>query len=231
VTCVTCSASASISASTGYEHHEQHATPSHGRRSCVEPRTCAPRSSAATVITRGSVPRDELVTLPRSVYSPEERERGLTTLILAGSSVKASELTGIPDPRSRTGSASTARDTSSYKTSSSRASSRRSPPKPRTSCSDRDREAQDPRPILRRTDRRTRARKDKAATSRNLAPAALYIDKHSARCVSAQVPRTARHETSIRSSARWRDSSASTPRAQPSRGVPASVPLPPRAAS
>jgi transposase-like protein len=33
----------------------------------------------------------------RSRYSPEERERGLTTLILAGSSVKASELTGIPE--------------------------------------------------------------------------------------------------------------------------------------
>jgi transposase-like protein len=32
----------------------------------------------------------------RSVYSPEERERGLTTLILAGSSLKASAITGIP---------------------------------------------------------------------------------------------------------------------------------------
>jgi transposase-like protein len=33
----------------------------------------------------------------RSVYSPEDRERGLTALILAGSSPKASEVTGIPE--------------------------------------------------------------------------------------------------------------------------------------
>jgi hypothetical protein len=33
----------------------------------------------------------------RSVYGPEERERGLTALILAGSSPKASEVTGIPE--------------------------------------------------------------------------------------------------------------------------------------
>jgi transposase-like protein len=36
-------------------------------------------------------------TRTRSRYSPEERERGLTTLILAGSSPKASKLTGIPE--------------------------------------------------------------------------------------------------------------------------------------
>jgi transposase-like protein len=37
----------------------------------------------------------------RSVYSPEDRERGLTALILAGSSIKASEVTGIPAPTLR----------------------------------------------------------------------------------------------------------------------------------
>jgi transposase-like protein len=38
-----------------------------------------------------------MATRTRSRYSPEERERGLTTLILAGSSTKASEILGISE--------------------------------------------------------------------------------------------------------------------------------------
>jgi transposase-like protein len=46
-------------------------------------------------------PRKPAAARKRRLYSPEERERGLTTLILAGSSVKASELTGITEPTLR----------------------------------------------------------------------------------------------------------------------------------
>jgi hypothetical protein len=58
--------------------------------------------------------------------------------------------------------------------------------------------------------------KDKAATLRNLSTSkALQIDKLSSpRCVSA-LPTSSKDATSTRSSARWRDLSASTPRAQP----------------
>lgn len=37
----------------------------------------------------------------RSVYSPEDRERGLAALVIAGSSTRAQEVTGIPAPTLR----------------------------------------------------------------------------------------------------------------------------------